>query len=178
MVWRMDRFKTHYDSPIGGITMVSDGEALLGLRFDGHTEDADDGNAVWMDDLPVFGLAFRWLDEYFAGCEPEVRVPIRLEGTPFREEIWALLREVPYGETVSYGELARRLEMKRADGRKVSARAVGGAVHHNPVGIIVPCHRVIGADGSLIGYAGGLDVKARLLRLEGVLESRTDDEGS
>ena len=107
-----------------------------------------------------------------------MHVPIRLEGTPFREEIWALLREVPYGETVSYGELAHRLESKRADGRKVSARAVGGAVHHNPVGIIVPCHRVIGADGSLTGYAGGLDVKARLLRLEGVLESRTDDEES
>lgn len=166
----MDKFKTHYDSPIGGITMIADGEALLGLWFDGHTEDADDDNAVWTDDLPIFGLAFRWLDEYFAGRKPKVHVPIRLEGTPFREEIWALLREVPYGETVSYGELAYRLESKRADGRKVSARAVGGAVHHNPVGIIVPCHRVIGADGSLTGYAGGLDVKARLLRLEGVLE--------
>ena len=166
----MDKFKTHYDSPIGGITMIADGEVLLGLWFDGHTEDAYVDNAVWTDDLPIFGLAFRWLDEYFAGRKPKVHVPIRLEGTPFREEIWALLREVPYGETVSYGELAHRLESKRADGRKVSARAVGGAVHHNPVGIIVPCHRVIGADGSLTGYAGGLDVKARLLRLEGVLE--------
>ena len=141
----MDKFKTHYDSPIGGITMIADGEALLGLWFDGHTEDADDDNAVWTDDLPIFGLAFRWLDEYFAGRKPKVHVPIRLEGT-------------------------HRLESKHADGRKVSARAVGGAVHHNPVGIIVPCHRVIGADGSLTGYAGGLDVKARLLRLEGVLE--------
>ena len=166
----MDKFKTRYDSPIGGITMIADGEALLGLWFDGHTEDADDDNAVWTDDLPIFRLAFRWLDEYFAGPKPKVHVPIRLEGTPFREEIWALLREVPYGETVSYGELAHRLESKHSDGRKVSARAVGGAVHHNPVGIIVPCHRVIGADGSLTGYAGGLDVKARLLRLEGVLE--------
>ena len=113
----MDKFKTHYDSPIGGITMIADGEALLGLWFDGHTEDADDDNAVWTDDLPIFGLAFRWLDEYFAGRKPKVHVPIRLEGTPFREEIWALLREVPYGETVSYGELAHRLESKHADGR-------------------------------------------------------------
>ena len=166
----MDKFKTHYDSPIGGITMIADGEVLLGLWFDGHTEDADDDNAVWTDDLPIFGLAFRWLDEYFAGRKPKVHVPIRLEGTPFREEIWALLREVPYGETVSYGELAHRLESKRADSPRRNLAAVGGAVHHNPVGIIVPCHRVIGADGSLTGYAGGLDVKARLLRLEGVLE--------
>lgn len=170
MVWRMSRFKAHYDSPIGGITMVSDGDALLGLWFDEHAEDADDDDAVRADDLPVFGLAFRWLDEYFAGRNPKTHVPIRLEGTPFREEIWTLLREIPYGETVSYGELAHRLEAKRADGRKVSARAVGGAVHHNPVGVMVPCHRVAGADDSLTGYAGGLDVKARLLRLEGALE--------
>ncbi len=168
MVRKMGRFRTRCDSPVGDITMVADDGALLELRFDGHTKDTDDDDAVWMDDLPVFRLAFRWLDEYFAGRKPEVHVPIRLEGTPFREEIWALLREVPYGETVSYGELAHRLEVKRADGRKVSARAVGGAVHHNPIGIMVPCHRVIGADGSLTGYAGGLDVKARLLRLEGV----------
>ena len=164
------RYKTRYDSPIGGITMISDGEALLGLWFDGHAEDSDDDNAAWTDDLPVFRLAFRWLDEYFEGRKPEVHVPIRLEGTPFREEIWALLREVPYGETVSYGELAHRLEAKRAHGRRVSARAVGGAVHHNPVGIMVPCHRVIGADGGLTGYAGGLKTKARLLRLEGALK--------
>ena len=96
----MDKFKTHYDSRIGGITMIADGEVLLGLWFDGHTEDADDDNAVWTDDLPIFGLAFRWLDEYFAGRKPKVHVPIRLEGTPFREEIWALLREVPF-RTVS-----------------------------------------------------------------------------
>ena len=93
-----------------------------------------------------------------------------LEGTPFRKEAWALLRKVPYGETVSYGGLARRLELKRADGRRVSARAIGGAVHRNPIALIVPCHRVVGADGSLTGYAGGIETKIRLLQLEGVLK--------
>ena len=97
-------------------------------------------------------------------------MPLRLEGTPFRKEAWALLRKVPYGETVSYGGLARRLELKRADGRRVSARAIGGAAHHNPIALIVPCHRVVGADGSLTGYAGGIETKIRLLQLEGVLK--------
>ena len=92
------------------------------------------------------------------------------------KEAWALLRKVPYGETVSYGGLARRLELKRADGRRVSARAIGGAVHRNPIALIVPCHRVVGADGSLTGYAGGIETKIRLLQLEGVLKQteRTD----
>ena len=97
-------------------------------------------------------------------------MPLRLEGTPFRKEAWALLRKVPYGETVSYGGLARRLELKRADGRRVSARVIGGAVHRNPIALIVPCHRVVGADGSLTGYAGGIETKIRLLQLEGVLK--------
>jgi len=167
--------KSHYDSPLGGITLITDETALLGLWFDWQPGYADDDSAV-LGDSPTIGAAKRWLDEYFAGCIPRTEVPLRLEGTPFRKEAWALLRKVPYGETVSYGGLARRLELKRADGRRVSARAIGGAVHHNPIALIVPCHRVVGADGSLTGYAGGIETKIRLLQLEGVLKQteRTD----
>lgn len=161
--------KSHYDSPLGGITLITDETALLGLWFDWQPGYADDDSAV-LGDSPTIGAAKRWLDEYFAGCIPRTEVPLRLEGTPFRKEAWALLRKVPYGETVSYGGLARRLELKRADGRRVSARAIGGAVHRNPIALIVPCHRVVGADGSLTGYAGGIETKIRLLQLEGVLK--------
>ena len=157
------------DSPLGGITLITDETALLGLWFDWQPGYADDDSAV-LGDSPTIGAAKRWLDEYFAGCIPRTEVPLRLEGTPFRKEAWALLRKVPYGETVSYGGLARRLELKRADGRRVSARAIGGAVHRNPIALIVPCHRVVGADGSLTGYAGGIETKIRLLQLEGVLK--------
>lgn len=143
--------KSHYDSPLGGITLIADETALLGLWFDWQPGYADDDSAV-LGDSPTIDAAKRWLDEYFAGCIPRIEVPLRLEGTPFRKEAWALLRKVPYGETVSYGGLARRLELKRADGRRVSARAIGGAVHRNPIALIVPCHRVVGADGSLTGY--------------------------
>lgn len=116
--------KSHYDSPLGGITLIADETALLGLWFDWQPGYADDDSAV-LGDSPTIGAAKRWLEEYFAGCIPRTEVPLRLEGTPFRKEAWALLRKVPYGETVSYGELARRLELKRADGRRVSARAIG-----------------------------------------------------
>ena len=108
--------KSHYDSPLGGITLITDETALLGLWFDWQPGYADDDSAV-LGDSPTIGAAKRWLDEYFAGCIPRTEVPLRLEGTPFRKEAWALLRKVPYGETVSYGGLARRLELKRADGR-------------------------------------------------------------
>lgn len=118
--------KSHYDSPLGGITLITDETALLGLWFDWQPGYADDDSAV-LGDSPTIGAAKRWLDEYFAGCIPRTEVPLRLEGTPFRKEAWALLRKVPYGETVSYGGLARRLELKRADGRRASARAIGGS---------------------------------------------------
>lgn len=123
--WRtVVKTKSHYDSPLGGITLITDETALLGLWFDWQPGYADDDSAV-LGDSPTIGAAKRWLDEYFAGCIPRTEVPLRLEGTPFRKEAWALLRKVPYGETVSYGGLARRLELKRADGRRVSARAIG-----------------------------------------------------
>ncbi|WP_432623967.1 methylated-DNA--[protein]-cysteine S-methyltransferase [Bifidobacterium sp.] len=165
--------RLHYDSPLGGITLVADRDSLLGLWFDwerylddalrtlGSTRSVTEGESKPLD------LASQWMDDYFDGKRPDSSmVPLRFDGTPFRRKVWSLLRDVPYGETVTYGELAHRLEAMNGDGRRVSARAVGGAVGHNPISIIVPCHRVVGSDGSLTGYAGGLDTKVALLELE------------
>ena len=155
----------HVDSPLGGITLASDGEALTGLWFDGqkHFAEAltDDGGEKA---LAVFDETERWLAQYFSGREPDFTPPLRLRGTPFRRRVWEQLRAIPYGETVSYAQLAQRLA--EGGGGKLSARAVGGAVGRNPISLIVPCHRVVGADGSLRGYAGGLEKKEKLLALE------------
>ena len=152
-------------SPLGGITLSSDGEALTGLWYDGQKYyPAALAEAHAEPPLPVFAETGRWLDLYFSGDKPDFTPPLRPEGSPFRMAVWELLLEIPYGHTVSYGQLAAQLAEK--SGRFVSARAVGGAVGHNPISLIVPCHRVIGADGSLTGYAGGLDRKRRLLALE------------
>lgn len=148
-----------YESPLGLITMAGEGDALVGLWLEGQKHFAStlgpDAAEGW---LPVFSETSRWLDFYFSGAEPGFTPRLSLRGTPFRKVVWKDLLAIPYGETVSYGELARRVG--------TSPRAIGGAVGHNPVSIIVPCHRVIGADDCLIGYAGGLDLKARLLLLE------------
>ncbi|MBQ6173181.1 MAG: methylated-DNA--[Clostridia bacterium] len=152
-------------SPLGMILLASDGEALTGLWFDGQK-----GAPVLPDDveeerLPVFDEAGRWLRVYFAGCEPDFTPPLRPGGTAFQQTVWGLLRRIPYGETVTYGRLSE--ETARLLGRpRMSAQAVGGAVGRNPISLIVPCHRVIGADGSLTGYAGGLRRKEYLLTLE------------
>lgn len=150
----------HYVSPLGGISLAGEGDALVGLWLDGQTHFAStlrpDAAEGW---LPVFGDTCRWLDIYFSGAEPDFTPRLDLRGTPFRRAVWQQLLAIPYGETISYGELARRLGCR-------SSQAVGGAVGHNPISLIVPCHRVIGADGRLTGYAGGLDLKSRLLELE------------
>ena len=149
----------HYASPLGGITLAGSGDALTGLWFDGqaHFGSTLDGPAEegW---LPVFGDAFRWLDSYFGGYVPGFTPRLDLRGTPFQQRVWDALLQIPYGETVTYGELAGALGS--------SPRAVGGAVGRNPVSLIVPCHRVVGAGGRLTGYAAGPARKARLLRLE------------
>ena len=119
-------------------------------------------------DLPVFGEAVKWLDLYFAGKEPDFMPALSPSGTTFQQAVWEILRTIPYGATTSYGTIAKCLE-KRA-GKRMSAQAVGGAVGRNPISILIPCHRVIGANGSLTGYAGGLDKKEYLLELEGVIE--------
>lgn len=161
------KYVHHYDSPLGGIKLASDGEALVGLWFDGRRRFGDDfGEEAIERDLPVFAEARRWLDIYFSGREPGFIPQLRLEGTPFRKAVWEILLTIPFGETVTYGEVAGRIARQQGVGR-MSAQAVGGAVGHNPVPLIVPCHRVVGAGGNLTGYGCGLDIKAALLRLEG-----------
>ena len=151
----------HISSPLGGITLASDGEALIGLWFDGQAHfgaGLSDEREERM--LPVFDAALRWLDVCFSGREPDFTPPLCPRGTAFQRAVWKELSAIPYGQTTSYGALARRLGIS-------SARAVGGAVGRNPVSLIIPCHRVLGADGRLAGYAGGLERKRFLLRLEG-----------
>lgn len=155
--------KTNYDSPLGQLTLASDGEAIIGLWIEGQKYFAAGipTNLPVRDDLPVFLQARDWLDRYFAGKRPAAsELPLAPQGSAFRQSVWEILCQIPYGHTVTYGEIAKRLCCK-------SAQAVGGAVGHNPVSIIIPCHRVLGADRGLTGYAGGTDKKIWLLRHEG-----------
>lgn len=150
----------NYSSPEGEILLAANDNGLTGLWFYGAKYFAADLEDARTEKLtPVLRQTLRWLDTYFSGSEPDFMPPLELHGSDFRRRVWAELAKIPYGETVTYGEIAKKLGVK-------SAQAVGGAVGHNPVSIIVPCHRVLGADGSLTGYAGGTDKKARLLELE------------
>ena len=168
-------YTAHYDSPIGGITLASDGVALIGLWFEGQKHFAAMLGPQHREcnDLPVFAETKRWLDIYFCGKEPDFMPPLDPQGTSFRLKIWEILLTIPYGKTVTYGKIARRvaetLHETSLPKQHMSAQAVGGAVGHNPIAIIIPCHRVIGANGSLTGYAGGLERKKYLLKLEQVL---------
>ena len=211
-----------YDSPLGGITLASDGVALTGLWFEGqkHFAAKFDPQHRECDDLPVFAETKRWLDSYFSGQVPDFTPKLAMRATPFRQAIWEILLTIPYGKTVTYGEIARRfvetfhetslqssslhnvslhgatsqdislqgaplqvtssqdalsqgslLQGMSIQGamlakKNMSAQAVGGAVGHNPISLIIPCHRVIGANGSLTGYAGGVERKKYLLELE------------
>ena len=155
-----------FASPLGEMLLVSDGEALCGLYFAEQKYVPALPEAKEEPSLPVFQSARDWLKRYFAGEKPVTDLPLRAAGTDFQRAVWALLSEIPYGATVTYGELADTLSAQR--GRPCSARAVGAAVGRNPISLIVPCHRVLGADGSLTGYAGGLARKRALLRLEGI----------
>ncbi len=162
------RYKGTYRSPLGAMTMVSDGVCLTGLWFDGQKYFPGELLLGCREAaLPLFEQTCEWLDRYFSGGEPGRVPPLRLEGSPFRQTVWRLLQEIPRGAVVTYGAIARQLSAGRG-GIPVSAQAVGGAVGHNPVSIVVPCHRVVGSDGNLTGYAGGLDRKVALLRLERV----------
>ena len=157
-----------YASPLGPVTLASDGRTLTGLWFDGQRHFGA-GLSPEREErsLPVFGEAVRWLDVYFGGGIPDFTPPLSLSGTPFQTAVWSALLTIPYGETVSYGELAAMLKPGLPG---AGARAVGGAVGRNPVSLIVPCHRVAGAGGAITGYAGGVGRKLRLLELEkGVL---------
>lgn len=153
-------------SPLGEITLRSDGESLTGLWFadDKHYGDKDIQDAQNAE-LPVFALAEKWLAEYFVGCEPKVKVPLQFTGSDFQERVWKILQNIPYGSLITYGNIACEIAAQRGLAR-MSAQAVGGAVGRNPLCIIIPCHRVIGADGSLTGYGGGMWRKVRLLEIE------------
>ena len=158
---------THrYSSPIGEITLASDGAAITGLWFVGQKYAADTLSVRREERaLPVFEQADRWLTTYFAGNDPGFTPPLRMKTTPFRKAVWEILLTIPFGQTATYGEIAKRLA-ERSGRAFVSAQAVGGAIGHNAISLIIPCHRVIGANGSLTGYAGGLDKKAWLLAME------------
>lgn len=157
------RYTTPYQSPLGPMTLAADAQALTGVWFDGQRYDRSGlDQACREKDLPVFHQAKKWLDIYFSGQAPDFMPPIRFTGTDFQKEVWTILAAIPYGETRTYGDLARQLGLER-----MSARAVGGAVGHNKLSILVPCHRVVGTNGSLTGYAGGIDRKIALLKLEG-----------
>ena len=155
-------FISHYDSPLGGMTMASDGTHLVGLWFDGqkHFASSLDKERIERDDLPVFEETRRWLDLYFGGKIPDFNPAFFIRGSVFRRRVWEILLTIPYGKTMTYGEIARQI------GKHDAFQAVGGAVSHNPISLIIPCHRVVGADGSLTGYAGGIEKKRWLIRKE------------
>ena len=161
---------TTYSSPVGTLTMASDGDHLIGLWIEGQKY----FGAKFLDQLEpqgssrVFDRTRQWLDRYFAGEKPlPSELPLSPIGTDFSRAVWQMLCDIPYGEVTTYGALARRLA-DRMGRPSMSAQAIGGAVGHNPISIIIPCHRVVGQTGSLTGYAGGIDRKLKLLTLEGV----------
>lgn len=167
-------FSTRYPSPIGMLTLACDGAHLTGLWMEGqkYFGGAIPEPMTERDDLPVFRAAKNWLDRYFAGQKPEIsELPLHPIGGEFRQEVWKILCEIPYGEVVTYGDIAKKMAAQMGK-KTMSGQAVGGAVGHNPISIIIPCHRVVGASGSLTGYAGGVDKKVKLLALEGVDMSR------
>ena len=156
----------HYDSPLGGILLAADEIGLTGLWFDGQKYFARGlSNERIAQETPILAEAKRWLDIYFTGKEPDFTPPLHPIGSEFRKAVWEILLQIPYGQTTTYGEIARQLAEKQGLAR-MSAQAVGGAVGHNKISIIIPCHRVVGTNGSLTGYAGGIHKKEQLLELE------------
>ena len=161
-------YTNHYDSPLGGITLASDGEALTGLWFEGQKYfGATLAEGCEQKELPVFEQACQWLDIYFCGKDPGFIPPLVMQTTPFRKAVWEILLQIPFGKTMTYGEIAEKIAKKKGL-KKMSAQAVGSAVGHNAISLIIPCHRVVGAGGSLTGYAGGIDKKVQLLSMEKV----------
>ena len=160
-------YTCHYESPLGGILLAADEIGLTGLWFDGEKYFADHLPEEHIEqETPILTETKRWLDIYFTGTEPDFLPPLHPIGSAFRQEVWEILLQIPYGKTTTYGEIARRLAEKRGL-PQMSAQAVGGAVGHNEISILIPCHRVVGTNGSLTGYAGGIQKKVKLLELEG-----------
>ena len=166
-------FVSHYDSPLGILYLAADEEALKGVWFEGQKYFASGlkENGTEEKETPVLKRTREWLDLYFAGKDPEFLPPLAPDGSEFRKEVWKLLLTIPYGKTMTYGEIARIIALQRGLAQ-MSAQAVGSAVGHNEISIIVPCHRVVGSSGNLTGYAGGIDKKIKLLKLEGAWQER------
>lgn len=159
-------YTSRYHSALGDILLAADEIGLTGLWFFGQSYFADTLPAEQIEqETVILAQAKEWLDEYFSGKEPDFTPPLHPIGSPFRQAVWKLLLQIPYGQTTTYGEIARQME-KLQNRPHMSAQAVGGAVGHNGISIIIPCHRVVGTKGSLTGYAGGLDKKMALLELE------------
>ena len=164
-------YKTEYKSPLGNIIICCDEkENIVGLWFENQkyfTENIKD-ELIESNNLKIFINVKDWLDRYFAGKKPNIKeIPIKFIGNEFRKSVWKILYKIPYGKTVTYGDIAKQISQQKGI-TKMSAQAVGGAVAHNLIAIIVPCHRVVGKNGKLIGYAAGLDKKKKLLELEQV----------
>jgi len=156
------------DSPVGVLTVSSDGKNINGLWIEGqkHFLRTLEKNAQEQN-LPIFEKVRKWLDIYFSGKEPDFKLPLLPKGSPFQRSVWENLCKIPYGQSTTYGDIAKNIKSQNK-GKVTSARAVGGAVGRNPISILIPCHRVIGKNNSLTGYAGGIDIKIKLLQLEGV----------
>lgn len=161
-------YTTKIPSPVGNLTLASDGEHLIGVWIDGQkyfartiSEETQENNQI-----PILLQTVDWLNRYFSGKRPSIHeLSLRPAGSEFRRAVWKILCEIPYGEVTTYGAIAKKIAASRGLAN-MSAQAVGGAVGHNPISIIIPCHRVIGSNGSLTGYAGGLDLKKKLLEME------------
>lgn len=161
-------FLSYYSSPLGKITLASYQNQLIGLWIEGQKYFGDIQTAKERSNLPIFNLTKKWLDNYFDGKKQSInQLSLAPQGSEFRQKVWDILCDIPYGEIITYGDIAKQIALQNSV-PKMSSQAVGGAVGHNPISIIIPCHRVIGANGNLTGYAGGIDKKIKLLQIEGV----------
>lgn len=165
---KQDEYIMKYAAPVGLLTIASDGTSITGLWMEGQKYYAATlGSNAAEAQLPVFERAVEWLNGYFRGERPERGLPLAPKGSEFRKSVWQALCAIPYGEVTTYGDIAKTIALKMGK-ETMSAQAVGGAVGHNPISILIPCHRVVGMNGSLTGYAGGIDKKIKLLKMEGI----------
>ncbi len=164
----MIKYRTTYSSPLGKITLISDDHFLTNLVIDGQKSilsKKDTYRDIEITDLQVFILTKEWLDCYFSNQIPNIAIPLKAEGSPFQKMVWNILKTISYGTCLTYGDIANQIARKKGI-KKMSAQAVGNAISKNPISIIIPCHRVIGKNGNLVGYNGGVDLKKKLLELE------------
>lgn len=155
-------YYTEYTSPLGEMLIAGDGEVIVGAWFFNQKHFPSSDDFIRNDDLTIFKHVKQWFDDYFDELNPKIDFELKPEGSEFQLKVWSILREIEYGETLTYGEIARRIS------QTMSAQAVGSAVGHNPIAILIPCHRVLGSNGRLTGYAAGIDKKRYLLKLESV----------